>query len=530
MALAPPLSGLYLYTLAIYLIIYSYLFFTFTVSPWISSLASDSVNYILLGQYFSPWTQTSDVINSILTYQDYPKFFPMILGITDATHNLMYAHFLSSSFLIFALILLSQYLVLIKYDKTSSILILFIFSLLPSTWINSIGILSENLYIALSILIFFLFELWRQTGKQKYIYLSLLFSIFAFLTKTIGIIILVLISFIFAREFSGRLSITKKRKNIFIALIIMLAIILEILTFQFIPEQYKNQTSEIYSLIINNQILPIEYFKQQVTSIHDAWKRAWLIYWFEDLSLRHVLVNLVGALAIIGMSLRIKEKKIDAYYTLFYIIFIMLWPYPGQSSRFLYPILPFLIIYFLYSISALTRAYAPDKLYVSNSLSLIICLIIILPTTGFTFHRFQSGVMTGINHVTEYYREPDISKATLNAEIQLKIMNDISNLKSLTQENDVILFFEPSYISALANRPSMKFITPINDDEYIEKLKESKFDYVFISRIIPKRTREDINGNIYLRYFEGWTDVVWTNKSTVDNEYISILLKKNQSS
>jgi len=496
MALAAPLSGLYLYTLAIYLIIYSYLFFTFTVSSGISSLASDSVNYILLGQYFSPWVQTSDVINSILIYQDYPKFFPMILGITGAAHNLMYAHFLSSSFLIIALILLSQYLINIKYDKTSSILILCIFSLLPSTWINSIGILSENLYIALTILIFFLFEKWRQTGKQNYIYLSLLLSIFAFLTKTIGIVILVLISFIIAREFTNKFSITKEKKNKFIALFIMLAIALGIIAFQFIPEQYKNQVSEIYSLIINNQILPVEYFIQQVTSIHDAWKRAWLIYWFEDISLRHVLVNLLGVLALIGMGLRIKEKKIDAYYTLFYIIFIILWPYPGQSSRFLYPVLPFLIIYFLYSISALSRVYAPDKLYVSNFLSLIICLIIILPTAGFTFYRFQSGVMTGVNHVTEYYQEPDISKATLNAEIQLEIMNDISNLKSLTQKNDVILFFEPSYISALANRASLKFITPINDDKYIEKLKESKFDYVFISRIIPKRTREDINGNI----------------------------------
>jgi len=310
----------------------------------------------------------------------------------------------------------------------------------------------------------------------------------------------------------------------------MLEIALGIIAFQFIPEQYKNQVSEIYSLIINNQILPVEYFIQQVTSIHDAWKRAWLIYWFEDISLRHVLVNLLGVLALIGMGLRIKEKKIDAYYTLFYIIFIILWPYPGQSSRFLYPVLPFLIIYFLYSISALSRVYAPDKLYVSNFLSLIICLIIILPTAGFTFYRFQSGVMTGVNHVTEYYQEPDISKATLNAEIQLEIMNDISILKSLTQKNDVILFFEPSYISALANRASLKFITPINDDKYIEKLKESKFDYVFISRIIPKRTREDINGNIYLRYFEGWTDVIWTHKSTIDNEYISILLKKKQSS
>ena len=138
--------------------------------------------------------------------------------------------------------------------------------------------------------------------------------------------------------------------------------------------------------------------------------------------------------------------------------------------------------------------------------------------------------MTGLNHVTEYYREPDINKASFNAEIQLEIMNDISNLKYLTQKNDVILFFEPSYIAALANRASLKFITPIITNDYIENLKESKFDYIFISRIIPKRTREDIDGNIYLGYFEDWADIVWAHKSSADNEYISILLKKKQSS
>ncbi|MFW2440065.1 MAG: hypothetical protein ACN4GR_11910, partial [Arenicellales bacterium] len=152
----------------------------------LTSIANDSVNYLVMARHYSPWRGESDAIASAWLLQDFPPFFPWVLAFTGAAHSLLYSHllvaFLGLVSLYFYFLLACQWL----NDRALAMLPVLVFSLSPGFLLGLQGILSESLYLLL-VLIFFLLYTPEKKRSSGLLILVILLLAAIMLTRTTGI-------------------------------------------------------------------------------------------------------------------------------------------------------------------------------------------------------------------------------------------------------------------------------------------------------------------------------------------------------
>lgn len=489
-------------------IFYLYASVTFVWHDNLTTFASDSVNYMIMGKYLSPWKEASSPINELWLYQDFPPLFPIVLALTGTAHNFISAHILTLSFLILSLPFIYKFSRHCFASKTQALCITALFMISPSAWLNMLGILSEHLYILVSFILIFLYPRLVRNDIKLTILFGLLLAMLI-LTRSIGI------SMFVAFLISGYLMWHKKEIKLNTLLlpffiVILVNVIAKLLHHSSVPTQYLNQIKNLE-------------FGQQLQALIDAWFKSWQFYWTDELIFSYTIVLFIGVLACTGLVIRLKELKFDAIYALFYLLILLVWPHPGQAVRFLYPVQALLLIYSFYTIYLVCNisfeAYKNKIIYISI---LLMCSIVI-PPLSYLYHRYSVGKELGYNHIKEFYRIPDIKKAREQAEIQSQMFVDFKKIGEVTEPDDIILYFEPSYIALLSNRNSRPLNTSLVNGHYaINDLEHA--DYVYLSRLHPRKTQENINGLDMLQYI-GSAELINTNYSRISNQVISYFLK-----
>jgi hypothetical protein len=492
------------------LTIYATIAIKFVWHDNLSSFASDSANYMLMALYLSPWEEAPLPIQSLWSYQEYPPLFPFLLALTGVVHNMIAAHVFTLSILIAALPLIYLFAKQCFATKWQALFITSIFVISPSAWMNILGILSENLYILLSFLILFLFQKQKiQTIKMSVIFGILLSALM--LTRTIGIAMFT------AYLLSGFSLYKRKEINKIIYLIpvfitILINGIAKLLHQSSIPSQYLRQLRDLE-------------FGNQFNAIIDAWFSSWQFYWVDNLILPYAIILMTGLLACCGLLYRLITLQFDAIYIAVYLLILLLWPHSGQALRFIYPIQAILLIYAFYFLDYLFKKYSSTAPYKPIAILLLLMSSVVVPPLSFAYNRYNVGSDNGYNHIKEFYRFPDLKKAQINAGIQTTMFNDMVQIRNNTNKNDLILYFSSTYVALLANRKSKDITFNYIDENSYTVDDISDADYIYLSRLHPRKTRENINGVATLEYFSDNTEIVWTHYSNENNEPVSIFLK-----
>ncbi len=494
---------------ALLLSVYSFISFRFTWHDNLTSFASDSANYMLMAQYLSPWSDPSQAIIELWPAQYLPPLFPLLLALTGAAHSYTAAHILTTSLLIISLPLLYVFAKQCFASKWQALFIALIFAISPSTWINMLGILSENLYLLISLLILIL----APKIKQNNIYISIVFGCLIaslILTRTIGASMLaayIVIGFIMWKKSE----IKSATYFIPISLAMLINIGAKLLHQSSIPTLYFTQLKEL--TISGNPQALIE-----------AWFTAWQLYWLDSLLIPYSITLTLGIFACFGLLIRLRMLKLDAVYVFIYISILLVWPYPGQTLRFIYPIQGLSLIYAFYFITTIHNHFVHTSPRKSIMLSLLLTAMVVVPPLSFLFNRYVTGMNSGHNHIMEYYRFPDLKIASANAAIQMQMFRDFERIHDTTNTDDIIMYFEPTYVALLSNRIS-KSITFSHADGLYTLNDSPGADYIYISRIHPRKTREGINGLDIQAHLKDYADIQWTGNSLYNNDLVSIFLK-----
>lgn len=498
--------------IAIFLIftVYSYALISFVWIDGLASFASDSANYMLMALYLSPWQETTDVVKEIWPYQFFPPFYSVILGLTGAAHNFIAAHIITTLFLLASLPLIYFFARNCINNHWQAVGITILFSISPSTWLNSMGILSENLYIFLSFIIILMFQKIRFFNYKTSLLFGLILSALI-LTRSIGITMFaafLLIGLIYwkNKEIEARIFFIP------IITVILINLLAKILSKSVLPKSYIH---EFHYLDITGQ--PDVLYK--------TWFSSWQYYWVDDLFIPQLFVLMLGFLACIGLIIRLRLLKIDAYYLLFYFAILLVWPHPGQALRFIYPVHALLTIYAFYSVYFISKNYSPDNINRATTLLLLISLITVTPTLAYLWNRYHAGLPYGYQHIYEFYRFPDLNLAKNSASTQSIMFNDMKSINSSTELNDTILYFTPEYIALLANRHSKKIEIDISEDNKYSINNLNDANYIYLSKLHPRKTREGINGLGMHPYIKDDTIPIWASLSSEKNETVSLFLK-----
>ena len=501
----------------------------FVAHDRLASFFSDSVHYLLMARYLSPWHEASPAIVAAWPSQDFPPFFPFILAILGAAYDYTLAHVLTALFLLLAIPLIFIFARSMFAANHQALLIVFIFCLSPSAWLNSMGILSEPLYLFLSLATLIFFDKSDLSRKTNLFIFGLLLALLV-LTRTIGVAMLAaFIVICIVKWRRGNLDRPYFVIPVFFSLAVMAASWWAHNTV--VPSVYIDQIGGL--LGSETEKIKVSWdLKEQLAAFYDNWLGGLLYYWTDQTLPAQSIILLAGLLSLLGLCIRVGQGKLDAIYVLLYLLVLFLWPYPGHIGRFIYPILCLLIMYGFYSLYVCARRMESKRGGVAVSIAMLLVLTTVLPTLSYTWYRYQTGKESGYHQIKEFYDTYDLEQARQLAATKLAMILEMQRMRKTTAPDAVILCFEPAYIVLLADRicREITFKKGPAGELYVERHPE--VDYIYLTRLHPRRARKD------KKYINSWyiyeyireryrTRLLWAHRSAEDNQQISAFFESS---
>src|SRR5476649_1474644 len=117
----------------------------------VASLGDDSLSYLTLARYLSPFSSDPLTAPWAKYHSHFPPLFPLMLVFTGGAQSLLAAHLMVGAWALAALCLVYRYAALRLESTLAGLAVAVIFLLAPSAWISIRGVLSEPMYLALSL-------------------------------------------------------------------------------------------------------------------------------------------------------------------------------------------------------------------------------------------------------------------------------------------------------------------------------------------------------------------------------------------
>ena len=517
-------SSLFHYAaLFVFVGVYAVFLIPFVAHDRLASFYNDSVNYLLMARYLSPWHEASPAIVAAWPSQDFPPFFPFILAVLGAAYDYTLAHVLTALFLLLAIPLIFIFARSMFAANHQALLIVCIFCLSPSAWLNSMGILSEPLYLFLSLATLIFFDKADLSRKTNLFIFGLLLALLV-LTRTIGVAMLAaFIVICIVKWRRGSLDGPYFVIPVFFSLAVLAAFWWAHGTV--VPSQYI----EIAGLLgSETEKIRVSWdLKGQLAAFHGFWLGGLLYYWTDQTLPAQSIILLAGLFSLLGLCIRVGQGKLDAIYVLLYLLVLFLWPYPFHMGRFIYPILCLLIMYSFYSLYVCARRMELKRGGVAVSIAMVLVLTTVLPTLSYTWHRYQTGKESGYHQIKEFYDIHDLQQAAQLAARKLAIILEIERMRKTTAPDAVILSSQPAYIPLLADRIVREITFNRNPAGELYMEHDPEVDYIYLVISHPRNVHKgsDIN-SLYLRgYIPDQARLLWEHRSAENNELLSAFFK-----
>ena len=323
-------------------------------------IVSDDAVYLLMADSYSPysaaWREGASFIGQ---FSVFPPLYPAVLAILGAgASNVLYAHIVNSAIAIGAVALAVRYFSLADLPKEIAIAIGILFFLLPFTLLQHIELLSEPLYLAITMIALTKYEASDGRGNlRETCEIAVLVSLAA-LTRISGIALI--LAFLVWQATAPRSA------RSFAAILIATLPCLAWEAFVYLTYRgewnYGNLLSGAY---VN--LSPYALLDRLMLDARGLW-HGWQSYFDlgrETYSLPAVILLLLCAAP--AFLSRLAQKRLDALYLFFYLIMILLWPFQNHGPRFLYPVVPVLFFFAIASIASYCerrwRKYAATALF-----------------------------------------------------------------------------------------------------------------------------------------------------------------------
>jgi len=460
----------------------------FAWQPTLASFADDSVSYLVMAQVFAPFQAASPAVAAAFAREAfYPPLFPLVLALTGAAQDIARAHAVTALLLAASLPLV--YLLGVRWlgSRAVAAAVLACIVLLPSLWINSKGILSEPLFCLLLVATFLCLD-----DEKPVLWEAALLMAGLALTRTAALPMLAAY---------GLWALTRRGTDWRARLRTVAPALAAVAAYGLWVLIRPAQTEDDYARIVLERgqgffdgpggfwLALAASLGRQVNALVEGWAGSLLLYWVEGQPLRFALASLVGLLSLAGIALRLRRGRADAWMAAAYVATLLAWPFYDQMERFLFPMLPVLVLYaFLAAGEGLRALSRPAAL--AQSLLAALLLSLSVPAMAFLYQRAHApGPQAAI---TDWYRAPDIARARSRAQTHLDLLDDMRAIRELTKPEDRVMWVAPSYLALLADRRGIPAPDArLGPEAYREAVRNSGADYIFLSRYHPRDTITD---------------------------------------
>jgi hypothetical protein len=457
----------------------------FAWQPALASFADDSASYLVMGQVFSPWAAASPAVTEAFVREAfYPPLFPLLLGLAGAAHDIAWAHAVTALCLAATLPLVYSLGTRWLGSGWGGVLAAAAFALLPSPWVQVKGILSEPLFCFILLGVFLALE---RDGRAKPWLAGMLMAALV-LTRTAALVpIAAYAAWALTRRGEPRLRLLSPAIVAFAAYAGWV-----LLRPAGTSDDYMRIVAERGHSIVTAPspwLAAAASVARQANAQAEAWAGSLILFWPQGQVLRLGLVAAIGALALAGLVLRLRAGRADAWMAAAYLATFLIWPFYDQMTRFLFPLLPVLVLYALLAAAAIARALRRSQLAAQAVVWLFLASLGV-PALAFIHGRAQAPGPFVL--ITDWYRTPDLDEARRRAQVHLDLMADMEAIRSITGPQDRVMWVAPSYIALLAQRHAVPAPrTDLPADAYRAAVDKARPDYVFLSAYHPRDTMSD---------------------------------------
>jgi hypothetical protein len=452
-----------------------FLLLSFTYLAWsytseLGSFGGDNAIYLLSADYLSPFGSPSPLAASYFASSQYPPLFPLVLGILGANADLLVAHLAVTSFLLAALLVLYKWQRSLSISPWWAFALTLLFACLPGTYFQTLEILSENLYLLFSLLGLWMYRQAEMTRREDWLLGAAVVVAAATLTRTAGVTLLaaLLIHLVFLKR-SGRNAM---------AAVIALAPVA-------VWHLWRGGGGYVSSLATTYGANPIAAFLDRLSLQATALWYGWIDNFASAPPLAIVIaITAFGAICLTGLAGRLYARSLDGLYVSFYLLLMLIWPFPGESQRFVFPILPILMVQGFWLLGKLPGFDVMRKrIALAPVVTLTALALVTLPQSLLHLHRFTTPLPTELlpfKHTAGWYH-PDANIAAYQIHHSARVAAALKTAGTLVPPDDCILSIKPSIVSYYTKRFSKSppaGATPITD--FNREMEQRSCSYLFL--------------------------------------------------
>ncbi len=404
----------------------------------------DDAYYLLMADKFSPYQEEVSVSVALTTGQrNYPPIYPLYMALFGGgSAHIGAAQLATAAALVIAFIAFHFWLIRQSINPVAALLLTTVAVLSPITLLHFQTLWSEHLYLALSISALLCLRL--SDRNDKYWLLAGALVALASLTRSVGITLIA--------AFAIHAFINKPPRR---GLLILIAAL------PFIAERslnaLLNSSSHRYELLFTSRSLQDLWLSLSQSPFHyySAWIKA---FSFNPHLPTIVLACVVMALAAIELFLRLKEKRVDAFYVLFYLVTIVLWPYPEHAYRFIYPVFFILLGYAAFSLLRCSRPVGTNPRGIAHLMGILLFITVSIPAVLHTATRLSEPIpphLADYRHTIIWIAGQDTVDAIDTAAARDRLIRDMRVIEEMTAEGSCVYTEFPPLVRLFAKRPAL---------------------------------------------------------------------------
>jgi hypothetical protein len=469
-------------------VVFAVLCTAFVWQPTLASFADDSVSYLVMAQVFSPWQAASPAVAEAFPREAfYPPLFPLLLALAGAAHHTAWAHALVALLLAVAIpltyLLGQRWLGERRVAAAAALCVV----LLPSLWVNAKGILTEPLFCVLLLATFCVLD--HGDAVRARLWAVVLLMAAMALTRTAALpMIAGYAAWVLSRRGEP---VAERMRALTPALAAVAAYGMWVLLRPSLTEDdyarivlergrgFLDGHGGVWSSVLASLL-------RQANALAEGWTSALTLFWVEGQPLRPLLAGAIGTLALAGLAIRVHRGSADGWMMAAYLATLLAWPYYDQMGRFLFPVLPVLVLYAFVAAAAASRRLGRPQVMGIGAAALLL-LSLTLPAMAFIHQRAQAPGRH--SEIVDWYRTPGLTEARARAQVHLDLFADMHEIRQVTETADRVMWVTPSYLALLAERRGVA--SPKGEmapAAYRQAVRESGADYVFLSRYHPRDT------------------------------------------
>lgn len=443
-------------------------YFIWSHTDQIGLVTGDASSYLMMAETYAH-AGRDRVMADAASASRFPPLYPLLLARLGGAENLPWAHAITTTCLLLALAILFFWLRSEEFESVPAGLLVLATAAVPDVWLAALTIQSEYLYLLLSLAALAILTRLEKDNRAELLFAAALLVALAILTRSAGIALWVpLLASLRQRSWRDRL----------LAGLLTFAPLLVWHGLHHAGHGYFSSVRE--SLVYRVSTDPAGFVSQQFFGLRHGLQIALLLQpqWLNPLA------DLLGVLCLLGTAVRCAKLKPDALYVAAYLIMLLLWPYPGDAHRLLWPVFPV-----LFAQPALALANGPWRDRRIPVFMAAIVATLALPSIGFAVDRYRDPATVNLPEIrtNPIWYWPQRDAALRFAAAEGTLLQALQKLPRFVGENECVLSTRPEWVNFFSRRRSeapppieapdaalaaslktcpLVFMTPFNDRGY----------------------------------------------------------------